>query len=528
MVLPQRSLLKAKIEENNKESFSESILKDTQKSNHEREMIVNKLLEDNFNRLKFAAGVDYLSSEVLLKAPKNYFNKYDEFVKDTVAYIQEDLSKRNESNIIRNSKENPTNKEIQKSTIMTLGGRFIDYTGNNVHGRAMLKHLKTKEEKDILKALVINELIGLGPLEPLWNDTRITEIICNGPYDIQVEIEGNIHKVESCHFRDPNHLQNLIDVLYSSIDKQITRTNPMERGRLSDNSRMMAVHRIVAPDGPNFNIRRHSEAYWGPNEVLRTDTADIPLLTYLGNLIYNGISFLVVGGTGTGKTTLLDALTAYFRNDERIVTLEDNLEMKPHPRKLFSAPMECVDGKPGSLNEGGITMRDLVHASLQMRPEAIIIGEVTDGAAYDLCQALNTGHSGASTVHANDADASIYRLMSLVSQSGLIKGKQAYDLIASAFDIIITVERFPIDGSRKITSVNEVGNKVIRDKENNEILPTRKLWQYTADKDSYQMGKKVTGKWEQVNNLSDYTIQKHHLDLKTPKTWEELKNIAKL
>lgn len=526
-MLPKRTILPSLAERSSE--FS-SNLDDFSNGHNEKEQIewVENAITEETSKNNTSDGVGYINSEILLRAPKNYFNKYDGYVKSTVLAIQNSLSQKGESNIISAVKKDPNNVSLKKRTYLKLESEFINYTGNTAPGSTMLRQLPTKLEKDILKALVINELIGLGPLEPLWEDTRITEIICNGPFDIQVEINGNIHQVKACHFRDADHLQKLIDVLYSSIDKAITRTNPMERGRLPDNSRMMAIHQVVAPDGPNFNIRRHSEDYWGPDEVIKTNTANKELLTYLGNMIYNGISFLVIGGTGTGKTTLLDALTAYYRPDARIVTLEDNLEMKPHPKKLFAAPMECVDGKPGALNEGGITMRDLVHASLQMRPEVIIIGEVTDDAAYDLCQALNTGHSGASTVHANNAEDAIYRLMSLVSQSDLIKGKAAYDLIASAFDMIITVERFPIDGSRKITAVSEVGNKVTQDDEGNHILPVYPLWKFTADKDSYQKDAKVTGTWEEVGKLSEYTIQKHHLDLKTDLSWEELREIAKI
>lgn len=528
MVLPKRTVLPSVTESANKLS---QILDEYNQKQDEQEKIdyVNNSIIEATSRP--GTGISYLSSEVLLKAPKHYFDKYDTPVKDAVLSIQESISSSANAKdpaIISNARQHPNDTKTKKIAYLKLESAWLSYTENTAKGRQIMQSLTTKVERNILKALVINELLGLGPLEPLWNDNRITEIICNGPKDIQVEINGNIHPVESCHFRNADHLQKLIDTLYASIDKSISRTNPMERGRLSDNSRMMAVHQIVAPDGPNFNIRRHSENYWGPDEVLKTDTANKELLTYLGNLIYDGLSYLVIGGTGTGKTTLLDALTAYYRPDARIVTLEDNLEMKPHPRKLLAAPMECVDGKPGSINDRGITMRDLVHASLQMRPEVIIIGEVTDSAAYDLCQALNTGHAGASTVHANSAPDAIYRLMSLITQSDLIKGRAAYDLIASAIDIIVTVERFPIDGSRKITAVSEVGNKPEHDNENNLILPVTPLWKYIPNAESYKENSRVTGEWKQVGELSEYTRQKHHLDLKKHLSWEDLVKIAKI
>lgn len=512
--------IKGKIEQ------TSNILVERNLNDEKAEKETLKIMDENIK--KYGDNVtNYINSKMLLTAPKDFFYKYDNPVKTAVSNLQRMLSQSGNSQIIQEAKANRANPKLRKNSFEELSSAYLNYTDSDVNGRALVKKFATKVEQKILKALVMNELVGLGPLEPLWQDTKITEIICNGPSDIQVEINGNIVPVKSCHFRDAEHLQNLIDVLYSSINKSITVNNPMERGRLSDNSRMMAIHKSVAPDGPNFNIRRHSEAYWGPSKVIETNEASPELMNYLGNLIYDGVSFLVVGGTGTGKTTLLDALTAYYRPNERIITLEDNLEMKPHPRKLLAAPMECVPSKPGS-KSAGITMRDLVHASLQMRPEAIVIGEVTDGAAFDLCQALNTGHSGASTLHTNSAKDAMPRLMALVAQSGLVAGNETWNLIATAFDIVITVERFPQDGSRKITEVSEVGNEVVANKDGEYTLPVRPLWKFIADSEKTKETKKVTGTWEQVGELSQYTKDKHHLDLKKTLSDDDLKEITKL
>lgn len=203
--------------------------------------------------------------------------------------------------------------------------------------------------------------------------------------------------------------------------------------------------------------------------------------------------------------------------------------MKPHPKKLLAKAMEVVPVNPASEGSRGVSMRDLVKASLQMRPETIIIGEVTDGAAYDLSNALNTGHSGASTVHANNADAAVYRLMSLILQSDLIKSESAaYALIASAFDVIITVQRFPIDGARRITEISEVGSKVVKDEEGEPGIKITPLWEYVPDTEAYQKEKKTVGTWKEVNKLSQETIDKHYLNLATPLSWEDLEKIAKI
>lgn len=492
----------------------------------DRESVIKMVLE-GYNSKK-NSGVDYLSSKVLLGAPKDFFNEYDEYVKQAVSALQDTIAQSDGGGaFLSAARKNREDKNLEAETFNRLDLEFTRFTQGMI-GRTISQRLKDSYKQIIWKAMVINELMGLGPLEPLRKDDSITEIMCNGPYDVQVEIGGNIRRVESCHFRDADHLQKLIDVLYQSIDKSISRNNPMDRGRLSDNSRLMVVDRVVAPDGPNLNIRRHSGDYWGPADILNTGASDKELMTYLGNLIYNDVSFLIIGGTGSGKTTLLNALTAYYRPDARIVTLEDNLEMKPHPKKLIAAPMETVPSKPGSQSPG-ITMRDLVHASLQMRPEVIIIGEVTDGAAYDLCQALNTGHAGASTVHANSAEDGVSRLVSLVSQSELIKGRAALDLIGAAFDVVITVERLDqLDKSRKIVAVSELADRPTRNEENGEMeLKLTPLWQFEANEELDE-NNKVTGKWVQVGELSEHTKKKHHLNLTKPMSWEELQRIARV
>lgn len=470
-----------------------------------------------------------ITSEILLRSPRGFFSKYEEDVKKIVERIQNKISEEGKGSVISNAQNDPTNDSLRKKASTEIRTNLTQFNSSPEGSSIINKYKKEgRPDKEIINSLVINELIGMGPLQPLWEATNITEIICNGPHDVEVEIKGKLHPVPGCDFRDPNHLLNLINKLYGSINKTITPNNPNELGRLHDKSRMNAVHPIIAPDGPNFNIRRHSESFITPQDLLKFNASSVEMMTFLGNMIYNGASCLIVGGTGSGKTTLLNALTGFIRPDKRCVSLEKNLEMKTHPNKRFAAPMETIQPKPGVKDSLRITMRDLVNMSMQMRPETLIIGEITDEAAYDLCQALNTGHDGMSTVHANSAEDAIERMMSLVSQSDLIKGEAVYKIIASALDFIVCTNRFELDGSRKIVSIHEVGNKIKKDSDGNRYLPVIPIWEYVQNPEETNKNSKVSGEWVRMNEVSEATKEKLYLSIKPELTWEELDKISEV
>lgn len=459
-----------------------------------------------------------ITLEMLELAPENFFDKFTKLNEIVSNKIIASISSDDRSIHVSNLKKDPTNNEFKETALYVVISEFakIDRTDADVR-------LLPSVDKDILLALVINEIVGLGPLEPLRESKKVTEIICNGPFDIQIEIGGRIKKMPSVKFRNAEHLKSLIDKLYGSINKSLSPVNPRERGRLHDNSRLYAVHQVIAPSGPNFNIRKHPERFWTPLDMVTKGTASKELMTYLGNLIHAGCSFLVVGGTSTGKTSFTNALTGFFKEDDRIITIEENLELKPHPMKLLAAPMECLPAKAGSEAEFGVTMRDLLRSALQMRPDAILFGEVSDGSAYDLCQALNTGHYGGSTLHSNNSEDAMARIASLVAQEEFVKGNAIFDLIGAAFDVLVVIERLD-DGSRKVTELVEVGRKPVISSNNELVLETKPLWEFKATKND-ENGK-IIGSWEQVGDLSDYRKKKIRLDLKETLTWEELLEIS--
>ena len=469
-------------------------------------------------RLSYRSGIKtsrFISSKILMELPEDYFDKYQEELPKLIQWVQNKLNEGGKTALIGNANANPTDEHYQDVAYSEVSSIIFEY---------MERTPFRGTERSILASLAVDELLGFGPLDPLWRDRKIDEILCNGPFDVQIEIYGKLKRVPACKFRSQEHLDTLINKLYEAIGKRVAKMTPIVAGRLHDNSRMHAVHSSVAPLGPNFSIRRHPEKIWTPQDLIDLGSASPELMEYIGNLIYKGCSFLVIGGTGTGKTTMLNALSGFYSDDARILTLEDNLELKLNPRKLIAAPMECIPAPPDKIGQG-VTMQDLVKSALRLRPDGIIVGEVRDGALFDLAQALNTGHFGASSVHANNEFDGMYRLVSLAAQSGLISVEASLPLIAAAFDFIILVERSLQDGSRRITSVSEVAARPEMGPDDKPYLPTYNLWKFIEDKTN---SKKITGHWEKRGDISDIRRERRHLDLIPDLSWQELKELSSL
>jgi len=308
------------------------------------------------------------------------------------------------------------------------------------------------EEKARFCQEVQDEVLGLGPIEPLMQDPTVTDILVNAYDHVYVERFGKLHLTEA-RFKDNVHLKKIIDRIVSNVGRRIDESCPMVDARLADGSRVNAIIPPLAIDGPMLSIRRFSV---DPLEIedlitLRTLTPEIGDL--LKGIVASRLNVLISGGTGTGKTTMLNVLSRFIPANERIVTIEDSAELQlkqEHVVRLETRP-ENIEGK------GEVTQRDLVRNSLRMRPDRIIVGEVRSDEVLDMLQAMNTGHDGSlTTIHANTARDALLRMETLVAMSGLnIPNDAVRRYISSALDVIIQVSRL-VDGSRKMVSLQEI------------------------------------------------------------------------
>ncbi len=311
--------------------------------------------------------------------------------------------------------------------------------------------MSTGERRQIVDE-ILNEIFGLGPLEPLLADESISDILVNTHDQVFVERHGRLERTE-VRFKDDAHLSQIIDRIVSMVGRRIDESSPMVDARLSDGSRVNAVIPPLAIDGPHLSIRKFRHDALTGEDLLRTESLTEPILTLLEGTVRARLNVLISGGTGAGKTTLLNVLSSIIPGSERIVTIEDSAELQlrqDHVVRLETRP-------PNIEGEGQVTQRQLVVNSLRMRPDRIIVGEVRAAEAVDMLQAMNTGHDGSlTTVHANSPRDALARLETMVSMAGLSLPTSAVrHAIASAINVVIQVARLA-DGRRKIVSVSEV------------------------------------------------------------------------
>jgi pilus assembly protein CpaF len=322
-------------------------------------------------------------------------------------------------------------------------------------GRRLLEEesapLNLEQRRRVLKHIE-DEVMGLGPLEPLLADKKVADILVNGANQVYVERRGRM-ELTDVKFNDDAHLLHIIDRIVSSVGRRVDESSPMVDARLKDGSRVNAIIPPLAIDGPTLSIRRFAVERLKMEELIAYGSINQAAADVLKAVVAGRLNVLISGGTGAGKTTLLNVLSGFIPPTERIITIEDSAELQlqqPHVVRLETRPPN-IEGK------GEINQRDLVRNSLRMRPDRIVLGEVRGSEALDMLQAMNTGHDGSlTTVHANTPRDALGRVESMVSMSGInFPTKVLREQISSAIDVVVQIARHE-DGKRRVTSIQEI------------------------------------------------------------------------
>jgi pilus assembly protein CpaF len=327
--------------------------------------------------------------------------------------------------------------------------------------------LNQREQRDLV-TLMLNDMLGLGPLEPLLADETVTDIMVNGPKQIYVERKGKLVQTGAT-FRDNAHVMAIATRIVSTIGRRVDESSPLCDARLLDGSRVNIIIPPLAIDGPSISIRKFSKRSIDLDQMARQQNISPAMATVLKIAARVRLNILISGGTGSGKTTLLNALSQMIDVEERVVTIEDAAELQlqqPHVVRLETRP-------PNLEGKGEITMRDLVKNALRMRPDRIILGEIRGAEAIDMLQAMNTGHDGSlGTIHANRPREALTRLENMVGMSGInLPSKAVRTQIAAAVHMILQISRMR-DGVRRVTSITEiVGTE-------GDVITTQELFSY--------------------------------------------------
>ena len=350
--------------------------------------------------------------------------------------------------------DNLRNKIIQNLIDEKIpDGVFLEQYINDEIDQALMGYDLGNLERNHIFNLIQKEVSGYGPITDLLEDDTVTEIMVNSPKDIYVEIDGKIVKDESVSFINDTHIIRTIQRMVQPLGKTIDAANPMVDARLRDGSRLNAIIPPLSLKGPVVTIRKFAKNLDGIEDLLRKGTLTNDMALFLDACVKAKLNIIISGGTGTGKTTLLNILSSFIDNSERIVTIEDAAELKLNQQHVISLETRSVNYE----GEGEITMRDLVRNSLRMRPDRIIVGEVRGKEAFDMLQAMNTGHEGSiTTLHSNSVTDALDRLetMMLMNEMELpVSAIRGY--IENAIDIVIQIDRLS-DGKRKVTSISEV------------------------------------------------------------------------
>ncbi len=299
---------------------------------------------------------------------------------------------------------------------------------------------------------ILDDVLGLGPLEPLLRDDTVTEVMVNGPSQVFVERGGRLFE-SGYAFRDEEHLMRVIERIVSPLGRHVDEASPMVDARLPDGSRVNVVVPPAAPRGPKITLRKFARRRLRTEDMLELGTLSPQAIEFLRAAVRARLNILVSGGTGAGKTTLLNVLSSFIGENERIVTIEDPMELQLQQRHVVALEAR----PPGIEGSRQITQRDLVRNSLRMRPDRIIVGEVRGGEAFDMLQAMNTGHEGSiSTVHANTPRDALSRVENMVMMAGFdLPDRAIREQVSAAIHLLVQISRMR-DGSRRVTHITEV------------------------------------------------------------------------
>jgi pilus assembly protein CpaF len=325
-----------------------------------------------------------------------------------------------------------------------------------------------KLEEAALAADLSDDMVGLGPLETLLEDDDVTDILANGPFDIYVERHGKLEKT-GARFRDPQHLVNIAQRIATAIGRRVDEASPMVDARLADGSRVNIVLPPLVLNGGTISIRKFPKRSLTLDMMVQQENLSLEIARLLQIAARSRLNILISGGTGSGKTTLLNAVSQQIDRDERVITVEDAVELRlqqPHIVQMETRPSN-IEGI------GQVAQRELVRNALRMRPDRIIVGEVRGAEAFDMLQAMNTGHDGSmSTVHANSPRDALYRVENMVMMANLNLPLKAIRMnVASALDLVVHIERMR-DGIRRVQSIVEIAGI------EGDIITTRELFTF--------------------------------------------------
>ncbi len=361
--------------------------------------------------------------------------------KERLSDIKVELHKRLLDNLNLSALEHATETDLRQE-IASISGEALDE----------LSIVLNKDDRSLLFSELYDEVTGLGPLEPLLKDDTINDILVNGPQQVFVERNGKLQLTDTT-FKDERHLLRIIDKIVSAVGRRVDESNPYVDARLADGSRFNAMVPPIAVDGSLVSIRKFKKEKLSIDELVKFGAFSEEMAAYLQAAVATRLNIIVSGGTGSGKTTTLNALSSFIDNSERILTIEDTAELQlqqVHVGRMESRPPN-VEGK------GAVNQRDCLRNALRMRPDRIIVGETRGDEVIDMLQAMNTGHDGSmTTIHANSSRDAVSRLENMISMAGIdMPMKATRGQISSAVNLIVQVSRLQ-DGSRRMVSITEV------------------------------------------------------------------------